>query len=587
MSIDISLYMTPTVDTKQWDSFWCDSLRLLQKFPLKLVRESDYNSQHGIQKIWTNELTASDKNGEYWEIAGDAESLAFCESFRLYRNIEYYQRKWSRLTANNPSLNNDPLFCSLQDYAGRGDIVALSGIHLLNGRTQGYPYHHALAAVASLAEHRFPIHAIAWGDLGPNGCYAVQHWLSSLYGETILSPICLDAVRLWNRIEGVCSDVAVTTKRFEKYFLGSVTQCLHQMFAKSQETTMQTLAKKLLYYNSITIGFAEQSKAFLAVTNDLDLLLDLIDLRNSLAQNGAMQKETEPSIIKLEDVLMMLVMGYVTYSKSQKENIHTLDRWLNMEGSAIQKINATMIKMSLPITFNYSCSEKDLLETFIRREPTKQTIFYQVYQDSLKNAREKEGIINGFFQTIKTQADARMKAYTESKSKAKTFDSEENDTITAVNDFEQFMDVEALIHSELKEPLSEVNVAVVGHYFGFHVREMLRVAPNSRDAQWLYDPTGTKQRNVLMNILRQNDVRLLKEAMLELEKTDDIEIIKMFAMISPVVFVEQFRCSASAVFNEGFDLAWPTLWHILNKPTWWPTFREHRNDEITNDDSET
>jgi len=210
MGLYLSLNMASSIAPDQWDHFWCDSLRLLQDFPLRLVRQSKHKLPNGFLNTWTDQLVATDKNREYWEIAGDAESLAFGEPVRLYRNIEYYRQKRDKLKTKSHPKNEDPLFCTLQDYTKTKSNVPLGGIQLFQSKTQGYPYHHAIVAVLSLAEHRFPLHSFAWGDLRPKGCDAVRQWLSARYDETILAPISLDAARLWNRIEGTCGDISAT-----------------------------------------------------------------------------------------------------------------------------------------------------------------------------------------------------------------------------------------------------------------------------------------------------------------------------------------------------------------------------------------
>ena len=101
------------------------------------------------------------------------------------------------------------------------------------------------------------------------------------------------------------------------------------------------------------------------------------------------------------------------------------------------------------------------------------------------------------------------------------------------------------------------------------------------NADCLTDPTGTKQRGVLLGIIYQQDVQLLEEALQEIEQTDDGELLKLFATLAPFLFAEQFRMMAPMIFGEGFEKVHPMLWHILNKPIWWETFREHRNDGLS------
>ena len=580
MGLYLSLNLTPTIAADQWDRFWCDSLQILREFPLRLVRPSEHKTPYGAQKIWTDILTATDKNGEYWEIVGDAESLLFCEPVRLYRSIEYYQKQWNRRKPKKRLPNDDPLFCISKDFTKAeeefDDHVRLSGVELFHSRTQGYPYHHAIVAVASLAEHYFPLHALAWCDLRPGGCDAVRQWLSSLFNEDISSPICLDAARLWNRIEGACGDISTTMKRFEERFLGTRTQEIHRMLAESRETTMQHLAAELLYYNTITLGFVDLSKSFLAATDDLDLFLDLIDLRNSLVSGKKAQEyEDERLPIPLEDVLKMLVGAFVTYSQWQGEEIRTLRRWVELEGGIVQTINATLLKMSLPDFFDFYCSENDLLETFVRREPAKQKKFKQVLRATLGKNAESEEMIKDFVQTAQERAESKAKD-------SEIFFDESEDN------FVRFLKGEVVIQSELKEPLTEKNVANLGRYFGYYANQIQQMVSGMEmeNGDFLNDSTGKRQRDTLLAILHQNDVRLLEEAMLAIERTDEAEMLKFFAILAPFLFAGQFHTAGPIIFGEAFTRVRPALWHLLNRPTWWITLREHLNDGVTGDEIE-
>ena len=571
MGLYLSLHLTPTVAADQWDRFWCDSLQLLREFPLCLVRASEYKTSYGCQKTWTNNLTATDDNGEYWEIAGDAESLIFGESVRIYRDVEYYRKKWKRLKPEKRPQNEDPLFCTDQNFSKAKGDVPLLGVQVFQSRTQGYPYHHAIAAVVSLAEYRFPLHSFAWGDLRPVGCDAVRQWLSSLFNENILSPICLDAARLWNRIEGTCGDISTTTQRFEERFLGTSVQRIHRMLAESREATMQKLASDLLQYDTVTIGFRELSKSFLEATDDLDLFLDLIELRNSLVADKKTRKKNR-SIISWEDVLKMLAGGFVTYSQWQGEEIRTLRRWIEMEGGIAHTINTTFLKMVIPDFFNFYCSEKDLLETFGRREPEKLEDFNQLLHDTLDENLESVDMIKDFVRTMHERAEAHA-------SHSEIIDDDSGND--ADGNFARFMKDEIFVQSELTEPLTEKSVALLGRYFGFYANEMQKVVSDVEYANFLKDPTGNNQRNSLLAMIHQNDVRLLEEAIQEIERTDDRELLKLFTVLSPCLFVDTFRRAAPIIFGDAFEKVRPALWHLLNKPIWWKTFREHRNDELS------
>jgi len=122
MGLYLLLNLTPTVTAEQWERFWCDSFEILRKFPLRLVRPSTRKTPYEIQKIWTNDLSATGTNGEYWEIAGDTESLMFGEPVRLYRDIEYYRKKWSRFGGKHFENTETTVYQKIKDVQNRPSV---------------------------------------------------------------------------------------------------------------------------------------------------------------------------------------------------------------------------------------------------------------------------------------------------------------------------------------------------------------------------------------------------------------------------------------------------------------------------------
>lgn len=571
MGLYLSLNVSPSIDSNQWSRFWHESLQLLQKFPLRLVRPAKHKTPHGAQKVWSDKLTDADKHGEYWEIAGDTESLLFGEPVRIYRDFEYYRKKWNSSKHDDDRNNTDPLFCTLHDFEQENGLVSLEGIQLFNARTQGYPYHHALAAVALLAEFRFSS-AFTWGDLGSEGGEAIRQWLSVLYDEDKMPlPICLDAARLWNRIEGACGEILTTMNRFEERFLGPSSRKIHRMLAESRETTMRKMAEDFLQFDTVTLGFKDISKSFLEATDDLELFLDLIHLRNSLIQNEKSQEKKQRDV-PLEKVLAMLVKSFVCYSQWQGEELQTLRRWIESEGNVVQMINSALLKAGLLDFFDFYCSENDLLEIFSRREPGKRDLFEQVIRkNSVDNVESLEEITE-LVRMIKNKAVEKLGEETEEEIEPEDY-------------FTDFMEGEAYMQSELREPLSEENVAAIGRYFGYHIANMREIVSDFPEGAYMNDPTGSLQRDVFLSIAQHCDIRLLEEAVLEIERTDDVELLNLFAPLCPFLFNSTFRMQGAILLGEGFEMSVPMLWHLFNKPIWWKTFCEHRNDGFMEDES--
>jgi hypothetical protein len=272
----------------------------------------------------------------------------------------------------------------------------------------------------------------------------------------------------------------------------------------------------------------------------------------------------------------MLLKGFVSYSQWQGEEIRTLRRWVELEGNIVHTINTTFLKTIIPDFFDYYCSESDLLEAFIRREPSKQDLFNQVLQDSRDKNSTTVDMIKDFVRTMEEHAERKASSMTDNSS----FESEHDDP---EGNFVRFMQTEASIQADLAFPLTEENVALLGRYFGYYAGQMQHVVSDMENADFLNDPSGKNQKSALFGMIHQCNIRLLEEAIVEIEKTDDTELLKLITTIAPCLFNETFRMVAPVIFGDAFEKAYPALWHLINKPIWWKIFCEHRNDGQTGD----
>jgi hypothetical protein len=246
------------------------------------------------------------------------------------------------------------------------------GVNIFHVDTQGLPYHAATSGVLMLAEYLFADYCLGSWQLRLFESMEMRLWLNDVFNCDLSIPICLDASRLWNRIEGVCGDIELTKMRFGEMFCGHHSQKINRLLAESRESTMRELAEQLLVFNSIDVqGAVELSDSFLDATDDLDMYLDLVDFRNSLAtaQNKELAKEVIP-IFTLESVLRMLIMHQVTITEWQCQELHDFKRWMTMDGDSDCAARLTLLRAFVPRIFDFYCSQSDLLDTFFRRDPS-------------------------------------------------------------------------------------------------------------------------------------------------------------------------------------------------------------------------
>jgi hypothetical protein len=236
----------------------------------------------------------------------------------------------------------------------------------------------------------------------------------------------------------------------------------------------------------------------------------------------------------------------------------------------------------IPDFYDYYCPENDLLEAFVRREPAKRDLFNRVLQESLDENLTAVDMITDFVRTMEEHVERKAGSVAETED----FEPENDDP---ESQFIRFMKTEASVQANLELPLTDNNVALLGRYFGYYAGQMQKIASNMDDMEckdFLNDSTGNNQRAALLGMIHQCEVRLLEEAILAIEQTNDVELLKLFTTIAPCLFNEGFRNVAPLIFGKAFDRAYPALWHLINKPTWWKIFSKHRNDGKTGDELE-
>ena len=150
MGIYVRLEVNPSrITAKQWEDFYQESLILVQRFPVPLMRLMKQETPLGTRLVWTGAIVQRQgMPDEHWVVSGDLETNLRAETFRLYR---LFERQFHRRL----KLADKDVLWRIDEYGSS------NGDEVFGNKTQGYPYHLAILAVAILAESRFPGRAAA------------------------------------------------------------------------------------------------------------------------------------------------------------------------------------------------------------------------------------------------------------------------------------------------------------------------------------------------------------------------------------------------------------------------------------------
>jgi hypothetical protein len=573
MSIGLSLTMIPTAVTQsQWEAFWRNSLHLFDKFPVHLVRVVERDTNYGKIRLLSRNLIDSDARGEFFGFAGDAISLATGEEVRIYRDLEHYRKKWKPADDSV----RDPLYCTFSDYGSDDEVINdsgysppdLVGVKVFHTSTLGFPYHIAVSSMIMLCEHLLEGQCVGWEQLRIRECMTIRPWICKLFDSDIPLPVCLDTSRLWNRIEGVCGNIKLTTKRFKERFIGTKSQSIHRLLAESRESTMRELAEELLDIDNINRAEAvEISESFLEATDDLDMYLDLIDFRNSLAtaNNNNPENKNIP-LFSLESVLTMLIKHNVTVTKYQCEELYDFKRWMNMDGDAVFSSNTAMIKAFVPRIFEFYCSKSDLLDAFYRRDPENRDKLQEEAEKTFNVTEEQTKRISEVVRMLKNKAD-------------NFFEENENNNMIelpdeAVNDpylfFEYYVKSESHIQARTLTTFDNESVVNIGRKAGL----FLSIANKFNfgiDAEELFnDKSGELQKTVIANTINDYAISILERTWNEIENLKDKELLDLLTIVLTMYTKKDHEKIAANIIQ------------LVNQPHYWDLFKKTATQKTKN-----
>ena len=337
-----------------WESAWQQTCKILRNYPVPLMALKWTETPHGKRVMYSRQAVVQES---HWRVEGDAVSRRTGETFMLQRHLEEYC----------DSTYPPSIFANIETA---GSFIQANGRTIFNSKTQGYPYHEAMLAVAMLLEHRFPNLCYIRGDFSRAQACRVRAWLCELLDEPVSLPCCLDAARLWNSLEGNGMEGEALVRAFRALFQSEGGAEERWLLAQSRDWGIKLIAEQLAHFESVSQwGVLDQMRAVVEAVGDIEVLLDIIAAANSQKEAEAV-KGAPPISFALTAVLKALVQHSVAMPKWQRGAWAEFGKAMRGDLNIEQTFGSLFLRMSgVNPAWNVSIAADDLLAAFVRREP--------------------------------------------------------------------------------------------------------------------------------------------------------------------------------------------------------------------------
>ena len=196
------------IDKRKWEKVYHESLQLIRAYPFMdstVDRESYGVPWKYVQRTDEEEMEIGYKDSYLgWHVFGDNDTMLAAESFSLIRNIDRY-----RYTKNVNGGSEDILVELINHdlYFNQKDLqIPVNSVRVFDGKTQGFPHHTYLLAIACLIESRFPKQALVWGDISIAQMKKAIEWANTILQKPIQLTERTDNERLLHRMKDIVQD---------------------------------------------------------------------------------------------------------------------------------------------------------------------------------------------------------------------------------------------------------------------------------------------------------------------------------------------------------------------------------------------
>jgi hypothetical protein len=182
------------IDPHAWKEVYAEALALVRAYPFL-----DHDLDGNIRRTQERELLIRTDRVVGWRTSGDLRSMTQAQSFSLVQDLHFYRNKGS----DHIDHYDDILHAGVFDHFSKKDqqrYAQPSIAVVFDARTNLLPYHIPLLAIACLIEHRFPRHAMVYGDIELEQMKQATDWATSILQCPILLPERADQHKLLDRI---------------------------------------------------------------------------------------------------------------------------------------------------------------------------------------------------------------------------------------------------------------------------------------------------------------------------------------------------------------------------------------------------
>jgi len=282
MGISIGLlFDTKGVKSSTWQKIYNESLQLLNAWDFCDIR-SDPESFPGTE--WAFAAKAVERclsDGKIgWQVCGDLATLNCAEDFVLYKDIDQHHERCRRRSRERACTDDDiyaQLACDNFSLARHTKSIIPRATSLFNAKTQGYPYHLYVLAIALLIENRLPKRVAVFGDITRGQMRRAIDWANTVLDKKLQMPDRADDHKLLERIKSSFPNGAA---RLEVFFGLSLSDCDtdlgHLLAAEFGIDTVKSYFKThLKKYLAGMVGFSDLLVRYLNLGLDLESLCEV------------------------------------------------------------------------------------------------------------------------------------------------------------------------------------------------------------------------------------------------------------------------------------------------------------------------
>jgi hypothetical protein len=283
MGVFIKLDIIPDkIDPNEWESVYEESLLLLNSYCF-MDRIVD-NEKYGCNWVYTigsaERILKECKNKLGWYTFGDTVTMKNAESFHLVKDLDFY------LTDTEKANCSDVLFALINWRRDLGEDVkkfVVNSAEIFDSKTQGYPYHTYILAIACLIESRFPKYAVVSGDISKGQMQKAIEWANGILKKPIYLTQRSDNEKLLHRIKETLSNEFSALKAFMELAINpkgiELGDFIRQNF--TAETILKYNTMQLSQYKIEMIGFHDQLTEYFELGYDLGTACDICVLNEN------------------------------------------------------------------------------------------------------------------------------------------------------------------------------------------------------------------------------------------------------------------------------------------------------------------